>query len=351
MTDVILIMLLNGAMATLHGTSTLLTFRGTSDTSAAVAVGDDHVVVGDDENNVLRCYDVHGGMPVAQWDLSAFLKAGGDHPEVDIEAATRVGDRIYWISSHGRNKDGKLRPNRYRVFATHVSGQGARVTLTPEGKVCRNLAQQLAQAPTLASLHLASCMQLDQKKVPSLAPKKKGLNIEGLAASADGRTLYLGFRNPRPQKRALVVPWENPRAVIDQGEAAVFGPPLLWDLDGWGIRGMEYVPAQKTFYVIAGSHKGKPGGRLYRWSGVRTEAPQPVSAWSLPAPDFTPETVVVFPTRPDILIFSDDGSRLIKVRDTGECQAGTFEPGGWCKNKALLDPKRKSFRGLWMDPR
>ncbi len=326
---------------------TLLEYRGTSDASAAVAVGDDHVVVADDENNVLRCYNVHGGMPVAQWDVSTFLGVEGDHPEVDMEGATRVGDRIYWISSHGRNKDGELRPHRYRLFATHVSGQGAQATLTPEGKVCCDLAQQLAQAPTLTSLHLTASMQLDQEKVPSLAPKDKGLNIEGLAASADGQILYLGFRNPRPQKRALVVPWENPRAVIDQGQAAVFGQPLLWDLDGWGIRGMEYVPSQKIFYVIAGPHKGKPGGRLYQWSGIPTESPQPVPTWTLPAPDFTPETVVVFSTRPDVLIISDDGSRLIRVQDASECRAGAFEPGGWCENKALLNPRRQSFRGIW----
>ena len=42
------------------------------------------------------------------------------HPESDIEACTRVGDIIYWITSHGRSKKGKWRNSRYRLFATEI---------------------------------------------------------------------------------------------------------------------------------------------------------------------------------------------------------------------------------------
>ena len=95
-------------------------FRGASDASAAVAVTEDLVIVADDEDNVLRIYKTGGGMPVYSFDLSRFLQVEQEHSEADIEGATRVGNRIYWITSHGRNADGKIRPNRYRFFATDI---------------------------------------------------------------------------------------------------------------------------------------------------------------------------------------------------------------------------------------
>ena len=91
----------------------VLVYRGASDASAAVAVSEDMFVVADDENNILRVYrtDV-GGMPVETFDLTEFLGTEREHAEADIEGATKTGNRIYWITSHGRNKDGKRRPNR-----------------------------------------------------------------------------------------------------------------------------------------------------------------------------------------------------------------------------------------------
>ncbi|MCK4789401.1 MAG: lamin tail domain-containing protein, partial [Desulfobacteraceae bacterium] len=98
-----------------------LVFRGAGDASAAAAISEDMFVVAHDENNVLRVYQTsRAGMPVFSYDLTAFLGIEDEHPEADIEGATMIGQRIYWITSHGRNKDGKMRPNRYRFFATEV---------------------------------------------------------------------------------------------------------------------------------------------------------------------------------------------------------------------------------------
>jgi len=122
----------------------VLVFRGASDASAAVAVGENMFVVADDENNILRIYETsEAGQPVASFDMTSFLDIEPDHPEADIEAAAMIGRRIYWITSHGRNKDGKMRPNRYRFFATEVLVENQSVKLRPAGKPCENLVHEL----------------------------------------------------------------------------------------------------------------------------------------------------------------------------------------------------------------
>lgn len=109
-----------------------LVFHGASDASAAVAIGEDMFIVADDENNVLRVYRTgQTGLPSLSYDLTAFLGMDPEHPEADIEGSTMIGSRIYWITSHGRNKDGKMRPNRYRFFATDASVNDASVTVRP----------------------------------------------------------------------------------------------------------------------------------------------------------------------------------------------------------------------------
>jgi len=122
----------------------VLIFNGTSEASAAVAVNNDMFVVADDENDILRIYGTgKAGQPVSSFDMTSFLDIEPDHQEADIEAATRVGWRIYWITSHGNNKDGKLRSNRYRFFATELDINDGSVTIRPVGKPYKTLVHEL----------------------------------------------------------------------------------------------------------------------------------------------------------------------------------------------------------------
>ena len=132
-----------------------LVFRGASDASAGVAVNENMFVVADDENNILRIYETgKTGQPVSSSDMTSFLGIEPDHPESDIEDATIVGRRIYWIASHGRNKDGKLRPNRYRFFATDVLPENQSVKIRPVGKPCETLVHELLKTPAARRLGL-----------------------------------------------------------------------------------------------------------------------------------------------------------------------------------------------------
>ena len=337
----------------------ILVYRGASDASAAVAVGEDMFVVADDENNILRIYKTAGGvLPVYSYDMSDFLRTERDHPEADIEGATKVGQRVYWITSHGRNKDGKFRPNRYRFFATEIKVRDGNVTIQPVGRPCTTLVRGLLSAATLRNLGLAEAAgvgaRLSKKELKVLAPKKEGLNIEGLCASVDGRTLYIGFRNPRPVDKstgrasALVVPLDNAALVIEKGEAPVFGEPLLWDLGGLGIRAMEFSPFQRAYFVVAGAFDGNPVFALYRWSGKRQEAPEP--AKQLIHSNFGPEALIPFEGSEKLLLLSDDGTLPVRVSGAWECIEGELLANGTCPNKFLLDSNRKTFRAIWLKP-
>ena len=337
-----------------------LVFRGASDASAAVAVSENMFVVADDENNILRIYETSKiGQPVATFDMTSFLDIEPEHPEADIEAAAKIGRRIYWITSHGRNKDGKIRPNRYRFFATEVFFENRSVKLRPAGKPYKTLVYELLKTDAASQLGLDKATRfgekLTKKEREKLAPKEEGLNIEGLCASPDGGKLYIGFRNPRPKGRrdgrtkAIVIPLLNPNRIIDTGESPVFGKPILWDLNGLGIRSMEYSRFHRAFFIIAGGPDENVGFALYRWSGKPDSPPVLERELSMGKSKFTPEAVIPFEKSRRLLILGDDGSLVVKVAGEWECLEGEYRKDGTTLNKYLANPGRKTFRGIWLE--
>ena len=332
-----------------------LVFRGASDASAGVAIGEDMFIVADDENNVLRFYRAgQGGMPVFSYDLTEFLDIDPEHPEADIEGATMIGGRVYWITSHGRNKDGKMRAGRYRFFATEIKGEGGNVTVRPVGRPYRRLAHELLKIPDAGRLGFDEATLFDEdlkkKEREKLAPKEDGLNIEALCGSSDGETIYIGFRNPRASRssRAIVVPLRNAGRVIERGERPVFGEPMLWYLGYLGIRSMEYSRFHEEYFIVAGSSDESDEFALYRWSGAIGAVPKLVRELGSGRGRFTPEALVPFGNG-RLLVLSDDGSLEIKVAGPVECLAGEYRDDGTCENKFLADPAKKTFRGVWLE--
>jgi len=328
-----------------------LVYRGASDASAAVAVSEDMFVVADDENNILRVYRTdEGGMPVETFDMTEFLGTEREHPEADIEGATKTGNRIYWITSHGRNKDGKMRPNRYRFFATEVDIKGGKVEIRPVGRPCRTLVQSMLRVKEIRDLGLDKATMLSKKEQKNLAPKEEGLNIEGLCASADGKTIYIGLRNPRPVDKstgrsgAIVAPLKNAARVVEKGEEPIFGEPMLWDLAGLGIRSIEYSAFHKAYFIIAGEHDGGDRFALYKWSGG---SGKPVLVGQLGGGDFGPEALIPFGNSARLLLLSDDGTLNVKVRGAWECEEDEYRDGT-CPNKFLVNPNKKTFRAKWV---
>ena len=302
-------------------------YTGMCDASASVLVDADHFLVANDEDNILRAYrfDAPGG-PIASFDWSSALGIGpaDPHPEADIEAATRVGNRIYWIASHGTNKEGKPRPNRRRFFATDVARKNGKIELAPAGTPFTGLVEALAADNRFTEFKLAERAM----KAPESAD---GFNIEGLTATPEGR-LLIGFRNPVPDDAALLVPLENPNEILIGGAKPQFGNPVRLHLGKRGIRSIDFAPTHAAYFIVAGPIGDVGTSALYRWSGV--PADDPVLLSHIDFAGLNPEAVVApLAPRTDLLLMSDDGGRTV---DGVECKKAP--------------PDRRKFRSLWISP-
>jgi hypothetical protein len=324
----IMAMLLAGcqSQASQSPPSAPVVFRGMCDASGAIPLSAKRFVIADDEDNVLRVYDVDaGGDPLEVYDLSAQL---GLHPrprkkpgmppkappELDIEGATLYKGLAYWITSHGRSSSGKYRAERLHFFATTLGDENTPIQVA--GDVYETLLNDLIADPRMDAFRLAEAAEK--------APKEPGgLNIEGLTARREGG-VWIGFRNPLPQEKALMVALLNPEEVI-HGKAARFSEPHLLDLDGKGIRALSSWRGR--YLIAAGAYAGDEPSTLYTWDGVGKPKRLRLPYAHIATPDafFTPEN------RDEIMFFNDQGAILI---DGVEC-------------KKLDDPSRKTFTGVW----
>ncbi len=296
-----------------------VTFRGSADASAAAALDNTRFIIADDEDNTLRIYDSNrpDTEPVQEIDLSPKLSVDEDYPETDIEGAAQLNKRIFWITSHGRNKKGKYRQSRYRFFATSFTNG----KLSVDG-VYSNLANDLIAYDKTYKLGLEKAIgtknnRVSPAKIPDCAPKIAGLNIEGLSTAADGKTLLIGFRNPRPRvnnkEMALIIPLTNPEDVLLKNAKPILQSPILLDLNGLGIRGMEYSSKLQKHLIIAGSHKGSssaPASALYTCD-LKTRQTLKITEFT----DFNPEAIFQFPNQENIILLSDDGTKLIDTNN------------------------------------
>src|SRR5690349_5598619 len=156
-----LLMLLGLVLAT-RGADRLTLFRplqysGMAAASGAVAVSSNLFVAADDEENDLRLYrNDRSGAAFREFDLNPFLGTFGKHAEADLEAGARLGQRAFWIGSHGRSREGESRPNRCVLFATEIRGQGEALKLSPIGHPYRRLLEDFENDARLERFHLAA---------------------------------------------------------------------------------------------------------------------------------------------------------------------------------------------------
>lgn len=254
-------------------TPTSCVLEATSDASTAIAVGDGHLLVADDERSAIRLYDAR----VSGREVAAF-SPGLTGGEVDFESAARKGDQIYWLGSHGNRKDGGGQASRHRIYRTRLTGSGANARIEPVGTPYQNLRTDLAEWDRTEHGGALGLYTVGQGKIP--ADRLNGFNIEGAEFSPDDSSLYLGFRSPvvPPQSggRALIVPLENVEE-LTAGTATVaeFGDPILLNLDGQSIR--EIRKNSSDEYLILSATAGPPTAEmeqaLWAWDGDPDVAP------------------------------------------------------------------------------
>lgn len=299
-----------------HPPGRMVTFEGACDASGAVPLDQTHFLVADDEDNVLRVYDAErGGAPTRMFDLSTRIAPIDPTEEVDLEAATRIGDRGYFLSSHARKRSGKLDPNRFVFFAVDLGADAG--TLTVSGMPATSLLDHLERMPAVSGYGLGA----DRTRAPLT---EGAVNIEGMTAAPDG-TLWIGFRSPLPEGKAMLVRLLNPREVLE-GASARFATPRLLETGGLGIRSLSSHAG--TYLAVAGPAQRRGTFRLLRFDEQGPPRPVPGAEFE----GFSPEGLFTPEGRGDILVLSDDGMQDI---DGKPC-------------KKLTDQGRKRFRGLWM---
>ncbi|RME94651.1 MAG: DUF3616 domain-containing protein, partial [Verrucomicrobia bacterium] len=301
---------------------------GASDGSTAIPIDEDWMWVADDENETIRLYSRHAsGLPVQAVDFTEFLDLrdieNGDPREVDIEASTRLGNRLFWIGSHSHANIGESRTNRSRLFATDLVGEGPEATLVYVGRY-DYLKQDLVawdheNRHGLGPDYFGLAASVAEDVLPK-APDGSGWSIEGLAmmpGSTNGA--YVAFRAPivPPPRRAyaLIVPVLNfAELAVSNGPqgSAVFGDPIQLDLYGRGIRSLEGDDG--GYLIVAGPAGPAPTRypndfRLYTWSGLPGDPPEERAA---DLSGLNPEGIVGLPPRPwtadtKVQLVSDNG--------------------------------------------
>lgn len=284
--------------------STTETYKGICDGSAGIAITADLFIVANDDSQRLRVYRRGQSEPLMEFDkdLNQFLGTNDiNDQEADIEATARLNNRVYWITSHGRDSDGDERETRRRFFATEIEIARNKVTIEPVQQPYTRLLDDLFRAESLSNYK--NLLQM----AATIAPEEKnGLNIEGLAATPEGH-LLIGFRNPiLPNGDALVVPFLNPSNVVN-GETAQFGNPIGLPLGGLGIRSIDYVEARKSYWIIAGPSGDQGEFKIFEWAGSGEPKPRTDVLFDN---KMHPEGLVTFPgDQSHVLVLIDDGDR------------------------------------------
>ena len=282
---------------------------GVADASTAISVGDNYMVIANDESNSLLLYhqDSSGYMQ-KQFDMGTPM---GLLLEGDFEASFRKGNKAYWMGSLGNSKSGNIRPDRHKFFSTSITGSGATTNVQYEGSY--------TMRDDVISWGDANGYDFTSSAADGEIPKQiDGFNVEGLVLGPDELSMYIGFRaplvplnGPNARTKALICPVENFEAWYNNGSplgSPTFGNPIELDLGGRSIRSIDRND-DGEYLIIAGDYdEGNFTFALYEWSGNPLDQPLLLTA------DLTglnPEGILDMPT-PFV-----DGSVVEFISDDG----------------------------------
>jgi hypothetical protein len=292
------------------------TYEGMCEASGALALPDGkfgaRFLMLNNEDNILRLYAV--GQPEAAVEQNIGEPIGlsnRNRDDIDLEAATWLDGQAIVVGSLGRTGDGEVREARWSILSVAVEPdeEGIGAIGAPTGH-----SDKLVAALAALDEDLAKAIGTSEDD-PDLAPKKAGINLEGMSATADGAALFLGFRSPVPNGQSLLVKLLNPKPVLFEAAEPALAPPVRLDLGGRGIRSMEYAPAAGAYFIVAGPIDAEGDFDIYRWVEGAEPSPVPGAREALAGlGDFAPEGLIVDQT----------GKRLHLFSDNEACETETF---------------------------
>ena len=280
-------------------------FNGVFEPSAVQQLPDGKLLIAEDEpNHAFSIISIDKtGRFVEDEALDTRVITGFKRRLSDLEALARDDEGfIYAMTSHSRTRKGNRSPDREHLMRFKIQ-DGNVLGLTSYD----NLTQVLE---TDHKLH-----DLIRERTKAEVSFEE-INIEGMAFDPVKKRLVLGFRDPEFNNMALVAFISNPKDVFERNAKPEFDEVAVIDIDGGGIRSLNYDPVLKT-YVIANEVKDENGqkfSQLWTWSGNSTDEPQKISLPNLQhITNVEAVDSITVNGKPQMILMGDEGNASQKI--------------------------------------
>jgi hypothetical protein len=285
-------------------------FRGeglpeADEASAAATLGRE-VFVADDEHAALHEFAIDGRslifkkshplFPCAGASLAQNLREDGVFDVTEVEAAAAFKDKIFLLSSHSPNEEGKRKKKREILLE---------VTVTKSSLLC------VSRATTLNSL-VEELPRYAESLGGKLAGPEPDINFEGLAVDPSGK-MVIALRSPvlrihgQPYAMALVTTVDDVFSVAKKAKprALRLGPAD----EELGVTDVAYDQRQGEFILLgnapAKSIVAKPRSWLWRDSGEPIQRPAQAQWTYLLPPDASAKPEAIALVGDSVFIFLD----------------------------------------------
>lgn len=244
-------------------------FTNASEISAITRLPDGRFIgVGDEWEKplFLLSYKKPGSFSERVWTPKMLKKQAGKKFKklADLEGVDTDADGyVYAITSHSRSGGGDVKKKREKFLRFRVKGD------------------QIVDAGIVLDLKrylVAGKADLERAVEVKDVKNEGGFNIEALSFDGAHKELLVGLRSPVVKGKAVVLAIQNPKKIFTSGEEPVVAKtPYYLDLEGQGIRGMNWDAVLGGFTIISGPvAKKKEAFRLWLWTGKRENKPRRV---------------------------------------------------------------------------
>ena len=280
-------------------------FSGVFEPSAVQQLPDGKLLIAEDEpNHAFSIISIDKtGKFVEDEALDTRVITGFKRRLSDLEALARDEEGfIYALTSHSRTRKGNRSPDREHLMRFKIQ----------DGNVLGLTSYD----------NLTQVLETDHKLHDLIRERTKAevsfdeINIEGMAFDPVKKRLVLGFRDPEFNNMALVAFISNPKDVFERNAKPEFDEVAVIDIDGGGIRSLNYDPVLKT-YVIANEVKDENGqkfSQLWTWSGNPTDEPQKISLPNLQhITNVEAVDSITVNGKPQMILMGDEGNASQKI--------------------------------------